>query len=50
MQRKLSILTELLQGVVVRGKACRKLKRKYKVNDGNMNVVKGYCTKFLKNC
>ena len=50
MQRKLPILTELLQGVVVRGNACRKLKRKCKVNDGSMNAVKGYGTKFLENC
>ena len=38
--RELSILSELERGISVKGKMCRKLKRKYKLNEENITTVK----------
>ena len=40
MRGELSILTELQRGVNVKGKACRTMKRKYKIEKDNINTVK----------
>ena len=40
LQGKLSILSELERGINVKGKMCRKLKRKYKLEEENIITVK----------
>ena len=40
LQGKLSILSELERGIDVKGKTCRKLKRKYKLHEENIITVK----------
>ena len=41
LQGELSILSELKRGINVKGKMCRKLKRKYKLDKENIARVKG---------
>ena len=40
LRGELSILIELETGISVNGKMCRKLKRKYKLNEENITTVK----------
>ena len=40
LRRELSILSELERGINVKGKMCRKLKKKHKLNKENITTVK----------
>ena len=40
MRGELSILTELQRGINVKGRACRTLKRRYKINKDNIIIIK----------
>ena len=40
MRGELSILIELQKGINVKGRACRTLKRRYKINKDNIIIIK----------
>ena len=40
MRGELSILTELQKGINVKRRACRTLKRRYKINKDNIIIIK----------